>query len=506
MSASPQGPGPGRDAPDADGAPARDPPGSSSPQHASPEHGAGTLAAGRGARQVAADEMTAGDIAADDIASDEGFNGGLGAAASYYAATANPFAPAPELIGAIDADVCVVGGGVTGLSAALHARARGFSVVLVEGGRIGWGASGRNGGQMIPGLRQSAVTLIARYGATRARMLFDLALEARALTHELIETHKIACDLRDTGHLTLAARPGDVEDMAREAEALAGVMKYSRARVMSGTETHHEIGSPLYHGALLDEGGGHLHPLNYALGLADAARAAGVQIFERSPVAARARDAGVRATPRGTGFHAQTPRGAVSARYGVLACDSRIGDVDARFSGVVMPVANYICVTAPVREARLLIARDRAVSDSRFVVNYFRLTPDGRMLFGGGERYSPRPPSDIASFVRRHMARVFPRLATAPIDYAWGGMVSITRTRLPHIGRRGETFFAHGYSGQGVLLSALAGKLIAEAMAGTAERFDVFASLDPQPFPGGAALRDPLYVLGMAYYALRDRL
>jgi gamma-glutamylputrescine oxidase len=383
----------------------------------------------------------------------------------------------------------------------LHARARGFSVVLLEGGRIGWGASGRNGGQLIPGLRHSAAALIARYGAARARTLFDLALEARALTRDLIETNKIACDLKETGHLTLAARPADLAEMVAEVDALNNVMNYPRARVMSATETHHEIGSPLYHGALLDEGGGHMHPLNYALGLADAARAAGVQIFERSPVAARPRT-----EPPRSGFQARTPRGSVSARFGVLACDAWIDAVDARFAGVVMPVANYICVTAPVREARLLIARDRAVSDSRFAVNYFRLTPDGRMLFGGGERYSPRPPADIASFVRGHMAKVFPRLANAQIDYAWGGMVSITRTRLPHIGRRGETFFAHGYSGQGVLLSALAGKLIAEAMSGTAERFDVFAALEPEPFPGGAVMRDPLYVLAMAYYALRDRL
>ena len=426
-----------------------------------------------------------------------GFNDALGMPDSYYAATANSSVPAPTLESEIETDVCVIGGGVTGLSAALHARQRGYSVVLVEGGRIGWGASGRNGGQMIPGLRQGAAELIARYGADDARRLFNLTLEARALTHDLIARHAIRCDVKDTGHLLLAARMRDLPAMHAEAHALNVTMRYAQARMLSYQETHHEVGSPLYHGALLDEGGGHFHPLNYTLGLADAARKAGVKIYEHSPI---------RIEPREKGVFARAPRGAVKARYGVLACDAQVGEADPRFVGAVMPVANYLCATAPLKQPKLLIMKDRALSDSRFVVNYFRLTADGRMLFGGGERYSPRPPQDIAAFASRHMARVFPSLANEKIDYAWGGLVSITTSRLPQLGRNGDLFYAHGYSGQGVLLSSLAGKLISEAMAGTAERFDLLARVAPEPFPGGAALRDPLYVLGMVYYALRDRL
>jgi gamma-glutamylputrescine oxidase len=426
-----------------------------------------------------------------------GFNDALGMADSYYVATANEFTPAPSLEDEIEADVCVIGGGVTGLSAALHARAAGFSVALVEGGKIGWGASGRNGGQIIPGLRLGVGELIARYGADDARRLFQLTLDARDLAHDLITRHAIRCDLKESGHLTVAARARDLAAMRNEAHALDVVMKYPKARVLSAQETHHEIGSPLFHGALLDEGGGHLHPLNYTLGLAEAARRAGVKLYEHSPV---------HLAPQPAGVLAQARRGRVKAHYGVLACDAQVGEADARFEGAVMPVANYLCATAPLKQPKLLIMKDRAVSDSRFAVNYFRLTPDGRMLFGGGERYSPRPPADIAAFARRHMARVFPRLANEKIDYAWGGLVSVTTSRLPDIGRKGDLFYAHGYSGQGLLLSGLAGKLIAEAMAGTVERFDLLARLAPEPFPGGAALRDPLYVLGMFYYALRDRI
>ena len=194
------------------------------------------------------------------------------------------------------------------------------------------------------------------------------------------------------------------------------------------------------------------------------------------------------------------------ARHGVLACDALLGDLEPRLTARIMPVANYIVATEPLPDAAEIIPADVAVSDSLFVLNYFRLSAEGRLLFSGGERYSARPPGDIAAFVRPYLDRVFPQLAGRRIDYAWGGMVSLTTSRLPDIGRMGELFYAHGYSGQGVLLSALAGQVLAEAMAGTAERFDLLASLRPPPFPGGAALREPLYLLGMLWYALRDRL
>ncbi|MGE0742158.1 MAG: NAD(P)/FAD-dependent oxidoreductase [Hyphomonadaceae bacterium] len=424
-------------------------------------------------------------------------NAGLGMERSYYTATANPFAPAPTLQGEARADIVVIGGGYTGLHAALNAVERGLSVIVLEAGRIGWGASGRNGGQMIPGWRKGAAELIARYGEAQARTLFGLALEARALTLERIAKHSIACDLRANGHLTAAAKPSDVSWMRAESEALARVMHYPNTRVLNREETCERLNAPNFFGGFLDDGGGHVHPLNYALGLAEAARAAGVALHENSRVVSIQTDGGV---------VARTPAGLVRARYGVLACDALLEGLEPRIAKRIMPVANYLVATEPLDDPTDLIADDLAVSDSRFVVNYFRMSADKRLIFGGGERYTPAPPRDMAAFGRGHMVSVFPQLERTRIDYAWGGLVSITMSRLPHIGRLGDLFFAQGYSGQGVLIPALAGKVLVEAMAGTAERFDVLANLAPPEFPGGAALRTPLYVLGMLWYALRDRL
>jgi gamma-glutamylputrescine oxidase len=426
-----------------------------------------------------------------------GFNSGLQMERSYYVATANPFAPAPKLEGEVRADVVVIGGGYTGLHAALNAAERGFSVVLLEAGRIGWGASGRNGGQMIPGWRKGAAELVARFGREKAKTLFELALDARTLTLDRIAKHGIQCDLHVNGHLTLAAKASDLDWMRAESETLAGVMGYPHMRVLSAEEAGAKVATVPFHGALLDGWGGHLHPLNYALGLADAARAMGVALHENSRVARLETTEGVAA---------HTEHGVVRARYGVLACDALLEGLEPRIAKRIMPVANYLIATEPLPDPRKIIADHLAVSDSRFVVNYFRMGEDGRLIFGGGERYSPSPPADIEAFVRGHMASIFPQLRDVKIDCAWGGLVSISMSRLPHIGRLGDLFFAHGYSGQGVLLPALTGKVLVEAMAGTAERFDVLTSIAPPEFPGGAALRTPLYVLGMLWYALRDRL
>lgn len=426
-----------------------------------------------------------------------GFNSGLGMERSYYVATANPFARAPKLQGEARADVVVIGGGYTGLHAALNAAERGYSVILLEAGRIGWGASGRNGGQAIPGWRKSASELVSRYGRERAKHLFELALDARSLTLERIARHNIQCDLHVNGHLTLAVKPADLSWMRAEAETLANVMDYPHARVLGAAETKAKVASVDFHGGFLDECGGQLHPLNYALGLGQAARDAGVVLHEDSRVV-RVESA--------EGVVAHTDSGMVRARYGVLACDALLEGLEPRIAGRIMPVANYLVTTEPLVEPEALIADHLAVSDSRFVVNYFRMTEDGRLLFGGGERYTPTPPADIEAFVRKHMASMFPQLRDAKIDHAWGGLVSISMSRVPHVGRMGDLFFAHGYSGLGVLLPALTGKVLVQAMAGTAERFDVLASIAPPEFPGGAALRSPLYVLGMLWYALRDRL
>jgi gamma-glutamylputrescine oxidase len=416
---------------------------------------------------------------------------------SYYVATANPFARAPKLEGEMRCDVVVIGGGYTGLHAALNAAERGFSVVLLEAGRIGWGASGRNGGQMIPGWRKGASELIARYGRGKAKLLFDLGLEARRLTLDRIAKHDIKCDLHAKGHLTLAAKRSDLTWMRAEVDALQNEMNYSHARVLTAAEAKAKVESAPFHGALLDEGGGQLHPLNYALGLADAARGAGVTLHEDSRVLRLGTESGV---------VAHTAVGIVRARYGVLACDALLAGLEPRIAGRIMPVANYIATTNVQPDPYSIIKDHLAVSDSRFVVNYFRMTEDGRLLFGGGERYTPDPPMDMGVFVRRHMLQIFPQMRRARIEYAWGGLVSITMSRLPHVGRLGDLFFAHGYSGLGVLLPALTGKVLVEAMSGAAERFDLLKSIAPPEFPGGATLRSPLYVIGMLWYALRDRI
>ncbi|WP_395670327.1 NAD(P)/FAD-dependent oxidoreductase [Phenylobacterium sp.] len=432
------------------------------------------------------------------MASDQrrGFNDGLAMANSYYAATARPAPSFPKLDGSIEADLVVVGGGATGLSAALHAAERGLSVVLLEGGRIGWGASGRNGGHLIPGMRLSAPTLVKTFGVERARELFELALEARSLMVDLIARHGIDCDLKLTGHLSAAVKPADMRDLAEEVECLNTVMGYPHAELLSAEEARREVDSP-YEGGLLDRLGGHFHPLNYTLGLATAAQDAGVQIFEGSTAIA---------LEKGARVLVRTAGGQVLARHAVLAGDALMGRLEPKIAGHIMPVANYVVATEPLANARELIPHDVAVADTRFVLNYYRMTADGRLLFGGGERYTPNPPRDMASFVRPYVEGVFPQLRGVRIDHAWGGLVSITMTRMPHVGRDGSIHFAHGYSGQGAILSTYTGKVLVQAILGDDRAFQALADLRPPAFPGGAALRAPLHVLGMLWYAFRDRI
>jgi gamma-glutamylputrescine oxidase len=269
--------------------------------------------------------------------------------------------------------------------------------------------------------------------------------------------------------------------------------------VVSAGDVDDFVASKIYHGGLIDMNGGHLHPLNYALGLASAALKTGVRIFEGSAVTSIDHTGPV---------IARTELGTVTARHGVLACDTQMGEIAPDLTSMTMPVANYNVATAPLGEtrAKALIPSGAAVSDSKFVLNYYRLSADHRLIFGGGERYSPRSPANIETFVRPYLEGVFPQLKGVAIDHAWGGMVGVSLNRLPQFGRIGASFYAHGWSGHGVVLTTLAGQLIAEAMQGTAERFDLFAALPSRPFPGGPLLRHPLYVAGMLWYALRDRL
>ena len=348
---------------------------------------------------------------------------------------------------------------------------------------------------MIPGLRKGAKGLVKAFGPERAKALFDLAFEARGLVLDIIERHGIDCDLRLTGHLVGAVNGSDMCDFEEEAECLAKVMNFADVEILSAAQARQKVDTP-YQGAVFERPGGHMHPLNYTLGLARAAVGAGVMIHENSVAVRLQREPSIRVF---------TDKGSVRARHAVLAGDALLQGLEPRVNSRIMPIGNYIIATEPLGE-RNVIPSDVAVSDTLFVVNYYRMSADGRLLFGGGERYTPSPPADIAGFVRPYMEKTFPQLRGCRIDHAWGGLVSVTTSRLPHVGHYGEVYFAHGYSGKGVILSTLSGKLLAEAITGDASRLDLFSTLTPLPFPGGTALRGPLYVLGMLWYAMRDRL
>ncbi len=417
---------------------------------------------------------------------------------SYYAATAAEWALQPQVEGPLNAEVVVIGGGFTGLSAALSCAEKGLSVILLEAQTIGFGASGRNGGQLIPGLRWAIREIDAAFGRERAKAIFDLAWGAVARVRGRIAKHAIACDLKP-GHLEAAYKPSHFEDMVREAEFLSAQFGWTSLSIVSRDDMAQHIAGGGYHGGVYDMQGGHFHPLNYALGLAQAALGAGVQIFEHSPVT------GYQDRGQG-GVDVLTESGPIHATRLILATDAWTHMLAPAWGRFTIPIMNYNIATAPLPDADALLPSDAAVADSRFVLNYFRLSADKRMIFGGGEKYSQTPPADIAGFVRKHMVDVFPTLCDVPIDYAWGGAVSVTMNRLPQMGREGAVYFAHGFSGHGALVTTLAGELLAEAVTGDFSGFDVFAKLPHQPFPGGRRFARPLATLGLLWYALRDRL
>jgi gamma-glutamylputrescine oxidase len=417
---------------------------------------------------------------------------------SWYAATAAPSAPFPALKGAHKADVCVIGAGYTGLSAALHLAQAGRSVILLDAQRVGFGASGRNGGQLGSGQRVEQDALEAMMGATEAAKLWQLGEDAKDLVKSLIAKHTIDCHLKP-GVAWTGSSDKELRHLHHYADLLAGKYGYDQIEILDHAALQSVCPSPDYRGGILDMGAAHLHPLNFALGLARAAAAAGVQIFERSAV--HNIDEGTPATVRTDGGH-------VIADHVILACNGYLGGLNRRVAARVMPINNFIAATEPLGErVRDVLPRDVAVADSRFVVNYFRLSHDGRLLFGGGESYGYRFPADIAAKVRKPMSVVFPQLQDVKIDYAWGGTLGITMKRLPYLLRIGPNMLsASGYSGHGVGTATHAGQLMARAIAGDSDGFDTLSTLPSTPFPGGAALRSPLLVLAMSWYSLRDRL
>ena len=421
----------------------------------------------------------------------------MGGPDNYYRACGNPFAAQPPLAGTVRVDLCVIGGGFTGMAAALAAAESGRKVVVLEAETVGYGASGRNGGQLIPGLRWSAGELVETFGLARAQAIYQVAMMAVDRVAARIAKHDIACDLKH-GHFEAAWKPSHFVAMARETELLARDFGRPELELVEPADTGRHVSTELYHGGVFDQRGGHFHPLNYVRGLAEAALAAGATIHEGTRVTA---------IREGRTVEAVTAHGSVIADQLIVAADAWTGDLLPSARGFTVPIMNYNIATAPLGSlADELIPGDAAIADSRFVLNYFRLSADKRLIFGGGEKYRQSPPSSITEFVRPYMAEVFPRLSRTPIDYGWGGIVSVTMNRLPHLVRRDNIWIAHGFSGHGALLTTLAGELLVEAIDGDGDAFDTLAALPHRRFPGGPFFAKPLASLGLLYYALKDRL
>ena len=418
---------------------------------------------------------------------------------SWYAATAVGVEPHPRLEGEQRADVCVIGGGFTGLSAALNLAEQGLDVVLLEAERIGFGASGRCGGLIGSGQRKDVLETEALFGYRKSRLLWDLAEAAKTEIRERVARHAIDCDLQ-RGQVVGVHSPrysGYSEELSA---ALAERYDYPDTHALDAEAVRAMVATEDFLEGFYDANAATIHPLNYALGLARACRDAGVRVFENSRVSSYSRsDPAV----------VRTAHGAVTASHLVLACNGYLGRLEPRVAGKIMPINNFVVTTEPLGEerAQALISGRFGVHDTRFVVNYFRLTHDHRLLFGGGENYRRGFPRDIVRFVRPYLLKLFPQLDDVAISHAWGGTLSVTVNRLPHVGRLAPNlYFAQGYSGHGISIANFAGKVIAEAVAGTAGRFDAMAALPTRTFPGGTLLRYPGMVLGMLYYGLKDRL
>lgn len=416
---------------------------------------------------------------------------------SWYAASADIPAARPTLKGQATTDVCIIGAGYTGLSAARHLAAKGLDVIVLDAHRVGFGASGRNGGQVCSGYDSNQTTLIKQVGRDHARALWDLAEEAkvdlRALCAQIPEARYTA----GLVHGTVTAKEAAYD--TAEVDLLAREYGYADARMCDTNEMRALVKSPRYHSGLLDMGAGHIHPLRYVLGLARLAEAAGARIYERAEV---------HQITKGDPAIVATNKARITARHVIIAGNGYLPNLERKVAARVMPLNSFICATEPLGDRVAdIMGQDVAVNDSQFVVNYFRLSEDGRLLFGGRPSYRIGFPQDIATVMRARIAAVFPQLTDVKIDYAWGGTLGVTMPRLPAVIRVAPNILsAGGYSGHGVALSGLAGKVMAEAVAGQAGRFDTLADINVGLFPGGTALRAPILALAMTWYAMRDRL
>ncbi len=417
---------------------------------------------------------------------------------SYYAYTRNTKIDAAALHGNIQVDVLVIGGGLTGCSTALHLAEKGVDVAVVEARYFGWGASGRSGGQICNGFSAGEEALEKLVGMETAKALWMHSVRSVEYTRQLVKTHNINCDLT-MGYLHCGVKPRQARALQKWVERRAKLYDYALMEYLPGTELRGYIGSDIYQGGVSDPGSGHLHPLNYCLGMARAARDAGARLLQNTVVRK------VETSTGGKLVHCAN--GTIKCDRVVYGCNAYIDHLAPEINAKIMPVGTYIVATEPLKEevARQLISNRAAVSDTNFVLDYYRLSADNRLLFGGRVSYSTLEPFKLTRSLQRRMLRVFPQLAGVKIDFSWGGYVAITRNRAPHIGQLPDgSWFAQGYSGQGMALTGYMGKLLARALLGDRDGIACFEQIPHKTFPGGKALRMPVLVAAMGYYKLKD--
>ncbi|WP_323990230.1 NAD(P)/FAD-dependent oxidoreductase [Pseudomonas canadensis] len=421
-------------------------------------------------------------------------------ARSYYRATANALTERPALGSDLTADACVIGGGFTGVNTAIELAQRGLSVILLEARRIGWGASGRNGGQLIRGIGHDVSGFAKYVGEEGVRYLERAGIDSVALVGERIREHNIDCDLR-WGFCELANTPTQFAAFKGEQEHLAAMGYAHETRLVGPQDIQQVVGSSVYAGGLVDMGSGHLHPLNLVLGEAQLAESLGVRIFEHTEVLELI---------HGDTVQVRCAGGTVRADHLVLACNAHLEELEPRLSGKVLPAGSYIIATEPLSEdvANQLIPQNLALCDQKVGLDYYRLSADRRLLFGGACHYSGRDPVDIAAYMQPKMLKVFPLLAHTAIEFQWGGKIGITANRFPQVGRLKQypnVFYAQGYSGHGLNVTHWCAKLLAEGIhAGHSTGLDIFSQVPHMTFPGGKALRSPLLALGMLWYRVKE--
>ena len=416
--------------------------------------------------------------------------------ASFYAASANPQPLRPELQGRVDVDVCIVGAGYTGLSSALHLAEAGYKVAVLEAAKVGWGASGRNGGQIVHSYSRDIDVIEKNHGKAVADAMGSMAFEGARIIRERVAKYEIRCDLKNGG--VYAAKTQKKVEGLHEHKSLWEKYDVLKMQFVEGDDIQKYVRTDAYKAILIDPTGGHIHPLNLALGEATAFESLGGVIYEQSPV--------IR-IERGDIAKVKTEKGEVHAKTVIIACNAYIGELEPKLSAKSMPCGTQVVATAPLKNWSDVLPTDYCVEDTNYLLDYYRLTADKRLIFGGGVVYGAKDPEDIESHIRPNLERTFPQLKGVKIDYAWTGNFLLTLSRLPQVGRlENNIYYAQGCSGHGVTYTHMIGRVLSEAIRGQHERFDVFAGLPHYPFPGGRLFRVPFTAMGALWYDMRDRL